>query len=65
MQKHDIVKKRIDYQGNVIDSRPDGIGSTEVYKSVFFFFFFFALSFQLPFTFLDSFRKAYHLPLFL
>lgn len=30
MQKHDIVKKRIDYHGNVIDSRPDGIGSSKV-----------------------------------
>ncbi|CAK9325471.1 unnamed protein product [Citrullus colocynthis] len=28
--KHDIVKKRIDYHGNEIDSRPDGIGSSEI-----------------------------------
>ncbi|XP_022941102.1 endoplasmic reticulum-Golgi intermediate compartment protein 3-like [Cucurbita moschata] len=30
--KHDIVKKRIDYHGNVIDSRPDGIGSSKIEK---------------------------------
>lgn len=30
MQKHDIIKKRIDSHGNVIETRQDGIGAPKV-----------------------------------
>lgn len=30
MQKHDIIKKRLDSHGNAIEARPDGIGAPKV-----------------------------------
>jgi hypothetical protein len=35
LQRHDIIKKRIDQLGNVIESRKDGVGSHKVYFSNF------------------------------
>lgn len=32
LQKHDIIKKRIDSHGNVIEARQDGIGAPKVSK---------------------------------
>lgn len=29
-QKHDIIKKRLDSNGNAIEARPDGIGAPKV-----------------------------------
>ena len=29
-QKHNIIKKRIDHHGKVIEARPDGIGAPKV-----------------------------------
>lgn len=34
LQKHDIIKKRIDSHGNVIESRPDGIGAPKVSRTI-------------------------------
>jgi hypothetical protein len=30
LQKHDIIKKRLDFHGNVIEARQDGIGAPKV-----------------------------------
>lgn len=30
LQRHDIIKKRIDHLGNVIESKSDGIGAPKV-----------------------------------
>ena len=35
MQKHDIIKKRINSHGDVIESRQDGIGAPKVVKRKF------------------------------
>lgn len=36
LQKHDIIKRRLDSHGNTIEARQDGIGATKV---CFLFFF--------------------------
>lgn len=38
LQRHDIIKKRIDVHGNVIETRQEGIGHPAVSKMFFFFF---------------------------
>lgn len=38
LQKHDIIKKRLDTDGNVIESRQDGIGAPKVSNAVFLHF---------------------------
>lgn len=40
LQRHDIVKKRIDAHGNVIEAKKDGIGAPKVCGSGFLAFFF-------------------------
>ena len=35
LQKHDIIKKRLDTHGNVIEERQDGIGGPKVRNAVF------------------------------
>jgi hypothetical protein len=35
LQKHDIIKKRLDSHGNVIESRQEGIGAPKVSNAVF------------------------------
>jgi hypothetical protein len=47
LQRHDIVKKRIDAHSNVIEVRQDGIGAPKVSKNFFskhFFFFTYLVS---------------------
>lgn len=34
-QRHNIIKKRIDYHGKVIEARPDGIGAPKVSRLYF------------------------------
>lgn len=46
MQKHDIIKKRLDSHGNAIESRPDGIGAPKV---IFFYLFLSLWSFVGPY----------------
>lgn len=38
LQRHDIIKKRIDQNGHVIESRADGIGAPKVCGFHFLFF---------------------------
>lgn len=35
LQRHDIIKKRIDAHGSVIEARQDGIGSPKVSNKIF------------------------------
>jgi len=35
-QKHDIIKKRLDSHGNVIETRQEGIGSPKVNNAIMF-----------------------------
>lgn len=35
LQKHDIIKRRLDSNGNTIEARQDGIGATKVCSFVF------------------------------
>lgn len=35
LQRHDIIKKRIDAHGNVIEARQDGIGAPKVNNKIF------------------------------
>lgn len=35
LQRHDIIKKRIDAHGNVIEARQDGIGAPKVGNKIF------------------------------
>lgn len=36
LQRHDIIKKRIDAHGNVIETRPDTIGAPKVGQCINF-----------------------------
>lgn len=36
LQKHDIIKKRIDSHGNVIETRQEGIGAPKVSSKIVF-----------------------------
>ena len=40
LQRHDIIKKRIDAHGSVIEARQDGIGSPKVSNKIFLKFIF-------------------------
>jgi len=36
LQKHDIIKRRLDSNGNTIEARQDGIGATKVCSLPFY-----------------------------